>query len=535
MESTGQGHPKVSCRAIYLLLVVPAALFIVSLFIRPAMVFDTAEGFIVLRSMLEGGPFNYLITTDPENIANDIGTFLSWWTPGQYLVPGTFVWMGADYGLAISLTSLIALVIGVLGWIQIARRFEVSCWVLFLFVLGLVTFHYATTPFFRYYSGGEVLLFAVLPWSLSALQWAIKKTPAVSLTVSMLFAALLFFAKLSGLIAFAASVVAITLLEVLSRRRLTASVLAMWAGSAVAAVLLLVFWLARGRTPLGVPTYAFVSTWSLIRASIPQVAFSGFSLSDLLVWLFLHPSAPAPSEFSAVYNYVLEPLGLLLVGWVWFRLRNTRFRGMAICLLSIIAAYVAVSIAVFAVSSRVTIPFEERYFRYAGILFYLLLLVAVDQWHGSLIRVIPILIVGIFAVYGLSSYANGARELMRGRHYDRVSGTSVLSVSPVVLEYLRSQMVAHRWQHAIVVVPGPEAVVGLPHFRVILDFVFVDYESVEDIALWRLAGRAEKIFVILKEKNRDNGNAEALLRTFVDYDLEKWNQIQMDGMIVYSQ
>lgn len=91
---------------------------------------------------------------------------------------------------------------------------------------------------------------------------------------------------------------------------------------------------------------------------------------------------------------------------------------MAICLFSIIAFYIAALVAVH-VRSPNTVSLEERYFRYAGILFFLLLLVAIDQWRGSLARVIPIVIVGMFAIYGLISYVNGVRELMQGSHHDR--------------------------------------------------------------------------------------------------------------------
>ena len=91
--------------------------------------------------MLEGGAFNYYIAApDPANIANDVVRFLSWYSPGQYLVPGFFIWLGTNYGLALSLTTLIATVIGVVGWIQVARSFAVSSFVLLVFALGLNTF-----------------------------------------------------------------------------------------------------------------------------------------------------------------------------------------------------------------------------------------------------------------------------------------------------------------------------------------------------------------------------------------------------------
>jgi hypothetical protein len=269
----------------------------------------------------------------------------------------------------------------------------------------------------------------------------------------------------------------------------------------------------------------FAFTWLVFWFPLAGATFSGISGLDFLSWLFLRPSA-------LIRIYVLGPLGLLLMGWVWFRLRSTRYRSMAILLFTIIAIYTAVFVAMY--GREATVSFDERHLRYAGILFLLLVLVAMDQWRASWAKIVPILIVGSFAVYGLISYANGARELMRARHYDPVSGISMRIVSPIVLEYLRSEMAVHKWQHAIAVVPSPEAAIGLPRFRII--DVHVDFASPEKIAAGqKWAGRAEKLFVIVQEKMQGNGKAEALLRTFVDYDVESWRQMQLDGMVIYSQ
>ncbi len=122
MDSTDRTYPATSSRAVYLWLFVPATFFIIAVFIRPQITFDSAYGFLALRSMLDGGPFNYVISPDPKNIADNIKTLLTWWSPGQYLVPGIFVLLGASYGLAISLSTLIASLLGVLGWAETSRN-----------------------------------------------------------------------------------------------------------------------------------------------------------------------------------------------------------------------------------------------------------------------------------------------------------------------------------------------------------------------------------------------------------------------------
>jgi hypothetical protein len=230
--------------ASYFPLIVPVFLFIVSLIIPPAIEWDSALGFIVLRSMLQGGAFNIFTVPDDADISRDLAGFMYLWSPGQYLVPGAFVWLGTSYGFALSLTTLFATLIGVVGWAQVARSFSVAPFVIIPFVSGLVSFHFATFAF-RNYHGGEILLFAVAPWALYLLRWAVDKSFLICVAISLISAALLFFAKLTGLICFTANVLAIGLLDAGRKGRLSASILGMLVGSAISALLFLVFWPAR--------------------------------------------------------------------------------------------------------------------------------------------------------------------------------------------------------------------------------------------------------------------------------------------------
>ena len=81
--------------------------------------------------------------------------------------------------------------------------------------------------------------------------------------------------------------------------------------------------------------------------------------------------------------------------------------------------------------------------------------------------------------------------------------------------------------------PHLDAAIALPRFRIIANLL--DFVALEHIARQKWAGRAEKIFVVVQETMRGNGKAEALLRSFVDYEFEAWHELQLDGMLVYSQ
>jgi hypothetical protein len=498
----------------YVPLLIPIILFLGSLYIPPKIVSDSGTGFLALRSMLEGGAFNSITAPDPANIANDVAIFLTWWSPGQYLVPGLFIWLGTNYGLAVSLTTLIATLIGVAGWIQVARSFAVSSFVLFIFVLGLNTFPYVTDRFLMYW-GGEVLLFAAAPWSLYAMRWAADKQPILCFTISLLSAALLFFAKLTGLVVFASNVIAISLVALVNKRRLDSSTTAMWVASAIAALCFMVFWVARGPVAEHWSTFSF--SWFPIWLSVAAAAFSGIYGLGLFLghpWMQINPQWAIE---------LIAPVGLLLMVWVWYRLRHTRYRDMAVLLLAIILIYAITVVTTF--RNLRGISFEDRHFRYAGILFFLLLLTAADQWRAPLAKGLACLVVILLGLYGLRNYATFAYAQMRTSNYDPTSGISQ-AISPAVLEYLRYEVTRHNFQRPIAVIATPSAAISLPRFRIII----IGWD--QQPSKW--AGRAEKIFVVVSgELQKDE--TEAILRSFTDYDFDNWSQMKLAGMIIYTQ
>ena len=571
---------------LYLPLLVPIILFFVSLQIRPTVGQDSGVGFVTLRSMLQGGAFNYFISPDPANIANDSAAFLTWFSPGQYLVPGAFVWLGMDYKTAISLTVLISSVVGVIGWAKVAQKFAAPPFVIFVFLCGLVLFRYGTLPF-QMYTGGEVLLFAAAPWSFCWLWSAIEKPPMACFTFALISVAILFFAKLTGLIVFAADVLAISLLELLRKRRVTSAMLALWTACGVGAISFIVFWHSHGGVPADGSRFAV--TLPAVWFPVAGAALSGVSGVDLLNWILHHRSIPLllalaillgligmrlvfwiwnrmsdtgykvgavigllaiatliASVLAAVYvlhipfsfeqrNFRDTGLlasglfGLVLMFWVWDQLQSTRYRLMTICFFAIIAFYTTALIVMYIGGS--SISFEERHFRYAGILFSLMFLVALDL-RRLLAKGLTFVIFGAFAIYSLASYVADARELTKGRYYEQLSFNLLRMVPSGVLEYLRSQATENNWRRPVVVI-SPQVALDLPRFRIIeADLDFIPIETIHD---FKWAGRAEKVIVVLQQQMTANGKAEALLKCFVDYDQSKWSQVQVDGMVIYSQ
>jgi hypothetical protein len=239
-------------------------------------------------------------------------------------------------------------------------------------------------------------------------------------------------------------------------------------------------------------------------------------------------------DFSTVLelSYVLGPLGLLLVVWVWLRLRRTRHRDMAGLLLTIVLLYAIVVAAAMYVSAGNNIPFDERYYRYAGILFFLLLLTAIDQWRQPLAKSLACVVVIALGLYGLKIFVTSVYAQMRTGYYDPITGISQDMVSPTILEYLRSEVTRYHLQRPLALISSPAALISLPRFR-ILHASGGGWARNIDGKRW--AGRAEKIFVVVPDRMVLNGEAEAMLHAFTDYDFDNWKHTGLDGMMIYTQ
>jgi hypothetical protein len=575
-------------------LLLPVAYFLISFFISPVVSFDSGEGFFALRSMLQGGPFNSIVAPDPANIANDSAKFLTWFSPGQYLAPGLFIWLGFNYQTAISLTVLVATILGVFGWFKVAEVFAAPRALTVYFALCLMTFYYVPS-YFQIYPGGEILLFAAAPWSLYSLWYGTKASVPVCFGIGVTTAFILFLAKLTGLVVFASTVIAISFVELLEERRVTGAMVALWAAAGTGALCFVVFWHSRGNVPADGSKLAI--TWAAIWFPVAAASLSGVAGIEALNWFSHTLTSPGPYQLLVkaiavvllaaavatgwilrkqildysrripfrplilvagvaalimflvlkyaihvgipyhdrqfIRDVMLSVMGcfsLCLASWIWAQLQATKYRTMAVLFLAIICIYTGSMILMFV--SGAHIDFEGRHLRYAGTMFFLLFLIALDQQEALRATYIKVLIIGFFGGFGLLSYAFNARELLtQGAYYDPLDFSLTHRMSPGVLEYLHSEQSEHQWRRPVALIPQ-EAALELPQFRLI--GVDSRYWAGEWAQKCRWRGRSEKLFVIMHEQEAPDRSA-ALLRCFQDYDQSQWSRLQIDGLTIYER
>ena len=139
---------------------------IILFFIPPALFPDPANGFQVLRCMKLGAPFNTFVSPDQSDISDNYTEFLTWWSPGQYLVPYLFMLIaGINTGKAIAVTVALCELCGLAGLYAFFRKIGFSAMIATLSLVFIICQQAFVVPFV-YYNGGEVLLFAFEGWFL---------------------------------------------------------------------------------------------------------------------------------------------------------------------------------------------------------------------------------------------------------------------------------------------------------------------------------------------------------------------------------
>jgi hypothetical protein len=127
---------------------------------------DSGWGFMVMHNMERGAAFNRLVTPDPANIANNNISFLSWWSPGQYMVAYILkLLLGVTNGHAISLTIAGSYLLGLTGFYLFFKKLGFSPPTAALSI-GFIATQLFFVQQFVYYNGGELLLFAFIGWFL---------------------------------------------------------------------------------------------------------------------------------------------------------------------------------------------------------------------------------------------------------------------------------------------------------------------------------------------------------------------------------
>lgn len=488
---------------------------------RPWLVSDTATGLLAWRHWRAGGPWNCIVEPDPANLANNVASWVSWWSPGQYVWPGLFVSSGLELGAALIASAVVAAWIRSTGFFLllsavglssrtagIAAAVEAANWHLF--------------SSFGMYMGGEVIQAAVFPWLLLALfhlrkhiRWWLLAVPA------LLFAGA--FAKHSMLIAGCAGV-AWLWWEANATGRASWS---RWLGTAVllASSVLLARWaisawiIGAGPTPasagndihgwfiaLGYPTFA------------PLSAATG--LGSLIGRLFAVLQTPTNSGWQSIAPWLLPlaPVWLTVYILLVRHSPSTSFRRLFVATL---AVYFAAMTLLYFRGASVSV--EDRHVRPAGMLI-IAAIAAVACTRASLPRWTRFSLYAL--LFGIAGYGLTA-EIARASNLARLDCVGPSGISQPDLSRAAATDLLRRDNGApagsqIVFVGQPSIALEIQHSRLISTDAII--QPLDWFRQRRWHGRVPYILLVLPATWIDDPREAALRACFVDYTEGEWRR-----------
>jgi hypothetical protein len=353
---------KIILAAIFItVLVMGIVLFI----IPPALFPDPANGLQVLRCMHLGSSFNTFVSPDQSDISQNYTEYLTWWSPGQYLVPYFFKLItGANMGRSIAITIALAELLGLAGLYAFFKKIGFTSQISTLSLLFIVCQQAFMVPFV-YYNGGEVLLFAFEGWFLYGCV-SITKTDFKLLLFVLLSGWVGFFLKSSFLWVYAAGLVCLWI-RLSSTRIGTLEWIkkAVWlAIPAVISFAVIYFgFISKGLTPTSTSNGIKITaeTFSFPLAS---PIMSGFSVDDLVHGLIFHTGkAMFNPGVSVAVLLLFALLSLLLVFAIIKYVPNNNYK-------LFIGVFYGTALLFFGAIylRRVSISYEARHFRIIGLL-----------------------------------------------------------------------------------------------------------------------------------------------------------------------
>jgi hypothetical protein len=494
------------------------------LFFNPPGLFpDPALGFQVLRAMHLGSSFNVFNSPDQSDIAQNYDEFLTWWSPGQYLIPDFFQTLfHINTGKAIAIVVTLSQVCGLAGFYAFFKKIGFTPIVATLSIAFIICQQAFVVPYV-YYNGGEVLLFAFEGWFLLGCV-SINKPGFLLVLFILLSGWVGFFLKSSFVWIYAAGLCGLWIR--LSAKQQPFSKWfwnAAWIGvPAIISIATIYFtYISKGQSPASAAN-GFNFTFQTLGFPLASPILSGFSIDDLLHGLFFHSGKPILPAGWSLCLLIFVALTTVIVIWLIVKkVPNENYR-------LFLLVFYCTAILFFGSSylRQLTISMEARHYRILGILIFpgiIYLASKLKTQYVLLCSLIPLLLLIInfnYLIRGYQANKNGARG---------VTGVTQTNVDQQSLNQLMKLDNENR--NATFVFISYDTGLEIFHNRIITLLPISDDLKI-DIDDYRYLGHAGPLYIVLPESY--NGPKEKMiLKSFPGY---KGFNVSMlsDNFVLYS-
>jgi hypothetical protein len=490
------------------------------------------------RTYIAGGPINTIISPDAADISRDRAGLVTWWSPGQYLIPGLLTLLGIRLGAALAITAGLSLLSCLLGWIYVAKHFKLTPEAMMLAVAFIATFRYSTLPF-DVYNGGEILLEGLTPWLILVGSRVPLMSPLGAAGVACLAILIAFFAKLTGIMVASGTLLAGSLEGLVRWRRITAGMVAGAGGAILAFGSLYVVWFSHGTTPASGSGWSFRAGNVLFALGGPWSA--SVSWMDMLTSTLFDPrrsifrGGPENGDLSVILWLLLPPIllfsAVIVKGWR-IPIRDANLSKLLVITVCFYAFSALALSALFSHGGDVSL--EERHLRAAGMLILVCVLAVTSRLaRNSITRISVIALCGFMSLYGFTAFAYRVWST-RGRQIDHYSRTRQPSVDESAIEFLRTAF-AREGRDALFVLPSPDAACAFPpRARILSNHIEFDTEA--SISAQTYHGRVRgSLYVTMPTRVAHSAKAPLVLKEFVDYPFDVWQTYTVGSSTIFVQ
>jgi hypothetical protein len=495
--------------------------------ITPAAIFpDASWGFQVLRSMQMGGPFNVITRPSHQNIALDTTEFISWWSPGQYLVPYFFkAVLGLNTGHAAAVTTMVCQLSGLAGFYAFFKKAGFTPLISALSLLVIICQQAFFIPYI-FYIGGETLLFAFAGWFLygclvlNKANWQLVLFILLSGWIGFICKSSFIWIYLAGLIFLWVQ------LSAGSRSAKTWLFKGFWIGIPALLSVVVISWLylSKGLNPSsGSSSNGFDFSWKVFSFPIGSPILSAFSADDLVNGFIFHNDVAILSNtWANAILILIAVLSVLLVYAIYSRTPDKKYR------LMLVIVY-GVSLLFFgsAFMRRLDISYEARHFRIVGLLITPGVLYLFSQYKMAYRAALGLSIL-VIAYFSIEFYVKGSYGLHNYTAYG-TSGIGQQFIDQQSLNYVTS--LDNKYKNATFVFFSADLGLEIQHNRIItLDALNTDNEI--DFDPYIHQGHAGPLFIIMPSYyigTRANG----VLNSFPGYKGFALKKLS-DSYVLYS-
>lgn len=510
---------KIILAIIYTMVII---LGILLFFIPPALFPDPANGFQVLRCMQLGGPFNTMIAPDQSDIAQNYSEYLTWWSPGQYLIPYVFkVITALSLGRGTAITITVCQLFGIAGFYKFFRKVGFTPLISAISV-GVIVCQLAFFVPYVFYNGGEVLLFAFEGWFLYGCI-SLKKADFKLLLFVLLAGWLGFFLKSSFIWMYLSGLACLWVRLFSGSKEIIGWIRkGLWIGipAIISLVCIYVFFLSKGQSP-ATQSKGLKITAETFSFPLSTPLLSGFSLDDYFHGLIFHFGK---QEFSHAWAIaILVVLALVSLALVLYLLKKVPDNNYRLFLgMFYFGAWIFFS---FIYLKQLNISYEARHFRIIGIIFIPGIIYLLSQAPKAYRFAFGAVMIGILAYslnYAVKGFTINGKLAARGP-----SGLAQVNIDQQALDTI--VQIDQKNRNATFVFVSNDTGLEITHNRIINLPAIPDNLKI-DPDDYNYDGYSGPLYIVLPAAYKGN-KADLMMKSFPEYKNFRVSQLSQ-GYIV---